>query len=53
MFKSTLTATRPKKQLDLDNDPHTYVSDEIVQYLLNHQINGIRFLYRNHKKVSN
>lgn len=53
MFKSSLKANRHKEQLTLSTDPDIYVSDEIVQYLLTHQINGIRFLYRNYKKVSN
>ncbi|XP_055322232.1 uncharacterized protein LOC129578122 [Sitodiplosis mosellana] len=50
MFRSTLTTTRPKEKLILNKDTDNYVSDEIVQYLLTHQINGVRFLYRNYKK---
>lgn len=53
MFKSTLTANRPKEQLILNKDPDIYVSDEIVQYMLTHQIKGIQLLYLNYKKVSN
>lgn len=52
MFKSGLTAIRPNEHLILNTEPNVYVNGEIAQYLLNHQINGIRFLYRNYQKVS-
>ncbi|XP_031631749.1 uncharacterized protein LOC116346009 [Contarinia nasturtii] len=50
MFKSLLTATRPKEPLILNHDPKIFVNECIVQYLLTHQVNGVRFLYRNYKK---
>lgn len=52
MFKSLLTAHRAKEQLIVNSDPKVYVNDRIAQYLLAHQINGVRFLYRNFRKVS-
>lgn len=51
MFKSGLTAIRQNEHLILNDEPKVYVNGEITQYLLNHQINGVRFLYRNYQKV--
>lgn len=54
MFNLKLKPIRPKEDLILNNnDNKEKVSGKIVQYLLAHQINGIRFLYNNsYKKVS-
>lgn len=51
MFKTGLTAIRPAEQLTLNKEKDVYVNGAIAQYLLNHQIQGVRFLYRNHEKV--
>lgn len=51
MFKTGLTAIRSNEQLILNKDKHVFVNGAIAQYLLNHQINGVRFLYRNYEKV--
>ena len=37
---------------DLILDKNIIVSGKIVQYLVEHQLIGIRFLYKNFKKVS-
>lgn len=51
MFKSGLTAIRPNEHLILNKEKHVYVNGAIAKYLLNHQISGVRFLYRNYEKV--
>lgn len=51
MFKTGLTAVRSSEQLILNKERNVYVNGAIAQYLLNHQINGVRFLYRNYEKV--
>lgn len=52
MFKAGLTAIRPNEHLILNKNQYVYVNGAIAQYLLTHQINGVRFLYRNYEKVS-
>lgn len=52
MFRSALTAVQLKEDLLLDNEPKFFVSHKIAQYLLNHQLNGIRFMFRHFKNVS-
>lgn len=47
-----LISRRPKEELVLSLSPKVYVSEQIVQYLALHQINGIRFLFKNVKNVS-
>lgn len=51
MFKTGLTAIRSNEHLILNKEKHVYVNGAIAQYLLNHQIIGVRFLYRNYEKV--
>lgn len=52
MFFSGLKKVQLKDDLILNNKPKIYVSSVIAQYLLTHQMAGIRFLYTNYKKVS-
>lgn len=52
MFKKGLTAIRSTEHLVLNKETNIYVNGVIAQYLLNHQINGVRFLYRNYVKVN-
>lgn len=52
MSKFRFTAIRQNDDLILSDEPKVYVNGEIVQYLLTHQINGIRILYDNFQKVS-
>lgn len=47
-----LISHRPKEDLILDSIAKVYVSGKIVQYLTCEQIDGLRFLYKNHKNVS-
>lgn len=52
MFKTGLTAIRPNEHLILNKEKQqVYVNGAINQYLLNHQITGVRFLYRNYERV--
>lgn len=51
MFKKGLAAIRSTDHLVLNKDAHVYVNGVIAQYLLTHQMNGVRFLYRNYEKV--
>lgn len=52
MSRFRFTAIRQNEDLILNDESKVYVNGQIVQYLLSHQINGIRFLYGNHRKVS-
>lgn len=52
MSNAGLTAIRPNEDLVLCNETKTRISGRIVQYLSTHQINGIRFIYKNYRKVN-
>lgn len=52
MFKTGLSTFRSNENLILNKEKHVYVNGAIAQYLLSHQINGLRFLYRNYEKVN-
>lgn len=51
MSKLRFTAIRQNEDWILNDQPKVYINGQITQYLLSHQISGIRFLYDNYKKV--
>lgn len=53
LFKTGLTAIRSNDHLILSKakQSNTFVHGSISQYLLSHQINGVKFLFRNYEKV--
>lgn len=51
MSKLRLTAIRQNEDWILNDEPTVYIHGQITQYLLSHQISGIRFVYDNYKKV--
>lgn len=52
MLSSHMITQRPKEDLILSFGPRTCVRGNIVQFLNNEQIQGIRLMYKNVKSVS-